>query len=61
MPKYNVTIYYSSSIDYEVEAADPDEAEDKAIEEHFARKLADTAEFEDITVFDEAWNVIQQS
>ena len=55
--KYNVTLYYTASIDYEVEADSVAEAESKALSiedppETFAEKLAGNAEFTEVFVND---------
>ena len=52
MPKYRVSIYYSASADFEVEAPDGDSAIElaKGIEmndDEFTEKIGSTLEFED--------------
>ena len=56
MPKYLVTLYYTASMNREIEAASPDEALEKAGREGVPRE--DMAEVYDCLVFDEA--VVQE-
>ena len=58
MPKYVVSIYYSASIDYEVEAPDETSAVEmaKAIEDppdEFPGKIMESLEYEDAFVREE--------
>lgn len=56
MPKYLVTLYYTVSLNREIEAASPDEAQEKAEREGVPRE--DMAEVFDCLAFDEA--VVQE-
>lgn len=58
MPKYRVSIYYSASADFEVEAPDEDSAIEiaKAIEDppdEFPGKIMESLEYEDAFVREE--------
>ena len=60
--KYNVTVYYCTGIDFEVEAETPEEAKAKALdidlpEAEFAARLT-AAEYDDASVFDEGWHLV---